>query len=74
MTWDKDANGNLTAVPLQAFEVAAFPEDQLVLVRVEVGGTQIQMALGAEYATALAMDLRDASEQVLREAANRQPH
>lgn len=70
MAWDIDAKGNITAVPLKAFEVAAYTEDQVVLLRLEIGGTQVQVALTAEYARSLSADLTDASRRV---AAARRP-
>lgn len=72
MVWDTDAKGNITAVPLKAFEVAAYTDDQVVLLRLEIGGTQVQIALTAQYAGSLAADLGDASARVA--AAQRPAH
>jgi len=74
MTWDMDGKGNVTAVPLKAFEVAAYPDDQIVLVRLEIGGTQVQVALGADYAAALSSDLGDAAKRVAAAAVGRPQH
>lgn len=64
MTWDIDGKGNVTAVPLKAFEVAAYPADRVVLIRLEIANTQVQLALNPDYAQALSRDLADAAAKV----------
>lgn len=54
MAWDQDEKGNIIAVRLKSFEVAAYSNDNVVLVRLLVGSTNVQVALDPAYAAALA--------------------
>jgi hypothetical protein len=74
MAWDTDNKGNVTAVPLRAFEVAAYPEDRVVLLRLEIANTQVQLALNPDYAASLARDLADAASKVAQVAASSHNH
>ena len=64
MAWDQDEKGNIIAVRLKSFEVAAYPDDNLVLVQLIVGSTTVQVALDPSYAAALAADIGNAAGRV----------
>jgi len=51
---------------VKAFEVAPFPSDPFIIVRLEIAETQVQIALAPEYAASLAADLADASKRMIR--------
>ena len=56
--------GNIIAVRLKSFEVAAYPSDNVVLVRLLVGTTNVQVALDPAYAAALASDIGNAAGRI----------
>lgn len=66
MAWDTAESGKIIATPLKEFEVAAFPEDGAVLLRLVIADTQVQVALGPQFCADLAKDLADASKRIRR--------